>query len=55
MTEVRRALERVPITQVRWTIVKVDELNKPLEGQQLEENGEAQFSINLRRVNKSHS
>ena len=31
--EVKKALERVPITQVRWSIVKVNELNEPLEGE----------------------
>lgn len=53
--EVRRALERVPTAQVRWTIVKVNELNEPLDGEELEEGGEAQFSISLKRTNKSNS
>lgn len=51
----RRALERVPTAQVRWTIVKVNELNEPLDGEELEEGGEAQFSISLKRTNKSNS
>lgn len=40
---------------MRWTIVKVNETNEPLEGEPLEEGGEAQFSISLKRTNKSHS
>ena len=39
--EVRKALERVPMAQVRWTIIAVNELNEPQEGQPLEEGGEA--------------
>lgn len=41
VAEIRKALERVPMAQVRWTIVKVNELNEPLEGEALEEGGEA--------------
>lgn len=40
---------------MRWTIVKVNELNEPLDGEPLEEGGEAQFTISLKRVNKSNS
>ena len=43
------------MAQVRWTIVKVNELNEPQEGQPLEEGGEAQFTITLNRTNKSNS
>lgn len=55
MQEVKRALDRVPITQVRWTIVKVNELNEPQQNEELEEGGEAQFCVSLTRVNKSNS
>ena len=29
LKEARRALERVPVAQVRWTIIAVNELNEP--------------------------
>ena len=45
----------MPITIVRWSIVKVDELNEPQEGQLLEEGCEAQFSVSLQRTNKSNT
>ena len=51
MKEIQKVIDKVPIVQVRWTIVKVNELNEPQEGEPLEEGGEAQFVINLKRVN----
>jgi hypothetical protein len=40
---------------MRWTIVKIDDLNQPIEGEQLEEGGEAQILVNLKRTNNSNS
>ena len=55
MGEITKSLERVPIVQMRWSIVKVNEFNEPLEGQALEEGGEAQVVIDLKRVNNANS
>lgn len=55
MKDIMRSLDRVPLTQIRWTIVKVNEINEVQEDEELEEGGEAQFMITLRRTNKSNS
>jgi len=49
--EITKALQRVPIVQMRWTIVGVDDLNAPMEGELLEEGGEALITVDLRRIN----
>ena len=40
---------------MKWTLVAIDQQNKPMEGQKLEESGEAQLVVHLRRVNQSNS
>ena len=40
---------------MRWTIVAISDLNEPLEGEPLEEGGEAQILVDLRRTNSSNS
>ena len=55
MHEIQKAIERIPIAQVRWTVVKINENEEEMEGKALEESGEARFTINLKRVNKSNS
>lgn len=49
--EAYKALERVPLVDMKWTIVPIDERNEPLENELLEEGGEAQMIVSLRRVN----
>lgn len=53
--EVTKVLERVPIVHIKWSMAAVNELNEPQEGELLEEGGEAQMIINVRRVNKANT
>lgn len=53
--EAYKALERVPIVDMKWSIVPIDERNEPLENELLEEGGEAQLIVSLRRVNHSNN
>jgi|LauGreDrversion4_2_1035121.scaffolds.fasta_scaffold337200_2 pre-mRNA-splicing helicase BRR2 len=53
--EAQKALERVPLVDMNWTLVAVDQKNEPLEGELLEEGGEAQLVVHLRRVNSANS
>lgn len=40
---------------MKWTLVAVDQRNEPMEDQLLEESGEAQLVVHLRRVNNSNN
>jgi hypothetical protein len=40
---------------MKWTLVAVDQRNEPIEDQLLEESGEAQLVVHLRRVNNSNN
>ena len=53
--EAQKALERVPLVDMKWSLVAVDQKNEPLEGELLEEGGEAQLVVHLRRVNSANS
>jgi len=48
-------LERVPLVDMKWTLVAVDDRNEPLENVLLEPSSEAQLIVHLRRVNNSNS
>jgi hypothetical protein len=39
--EAQKALERVPLVDMKWSLIPVDEQNQPLENSLLEESGEA--------------
>lgn len=39
--EAQKALDRVPIVDMKWTLVAIDQRNEPIEDQLLEESGEA--------------
>jgi len=54
-SEALKALDRVPIIDMKWSIVAVDERNEPIENELLEPCGEAQVVIHLRRVNSCNS
>lgn len=45
----------MPLVDVRWTLVPTDETNEPISDGVLEEGGEAQLVVNLRRVNPSNA
>jgi hypothetical protein len=51
--EVYRAIERVPIVELKYSIVAVDDRNNPLENETLKEEGEAMIIVNLKRTNRS--
>jgi len=53
--EALKALERVPLVDIKWSMVPIDERNQPLEDELLEEGGEAQLVVSLRRVNACNS
>lgn len=55
VTEAAKALDRVPIIDMKWSIVAVDETNQPMENELLEPSGEAQLVVSLRRVNQTNS
>jgi hypothetical protein len=50
---VLKILDKIPQVQMKWSIVAVDDKNEPLEDQEIEEGGEAQLVVQLRRVNSA--
>jgi hypothetical protein len=55
MQDIYQALDRVPKIDLKYSIVPVDDKNQPLEGECLQEGGEALFMINMKRLNHSKS
>ena len=45
------ALDRVPKIELKFSLIPVDDKNTPLEGEKLEEGGEALITVNLKRLN----
>ena len=52
LKDVYKVVERLPVIDVKYTIVAVDDKNEALENQSLEEGGEALCMINLKRTNR---
>jgi len=56
ITEIHRALSRVPVAKLKWSMVAVDDqTNEHIEGELLEDNGEAELCVNITRSNKAAS
>ena len=53
LKEVFKALEKVPIVQLKYSIAKTDSQEKILVDELLEEGQEAMVIVNLKRVNNS--
>jgi hypothetical protein len=51
MKDIYTALDRVPKIDLKFSIIPVDDKNKPLEGEPLEQGGEALITVNLKRLN----
>lgn len=49
----QKVLEKVPQVVMKWSLVAVDDKNEPLVGEAIEEGGEAQLVVQLRRVNSA--
>jgi hypothetical protein len=54
LREIYRALEKVPIIEMSYSIVKTNMQEEILQGRPLEEGGEAIVMINLKRSNRSN-
>mmetsp|Transcript_32791 Transcript_32791/g.32014 ORF Transcript_32791/g.32014 Transcript_32791/m.32014 type:complete len:159 (-) Transcript_32791:329-805(-) len=52
LKDVYKALQRVPILDVKYSVVPINDRNEILENEKLEEGGEGMIIINLKRLNK---
>lgn len=53
LREIYRAIEKVPVIEMKYSIVKTNMQEEILQGQPLEEGGEAIVMVNLKRTNRS--
>jgi hypothetical protein len=49
-----RAIEKVPLVEMKYSIVKTNSQEEILSGELLQEGGDAMVVVNLRRTNKSN-
>jgi len=54
LREIYKALEKVPIVELKYSLAKCNSTEEVLANQPLEEGGEAILMINLKRTNKSN-
>jgi len=54
LKQIWKALERVPVVELKYSMVKCSSTEEVLEGEPLEEGGEALVTVNLRRTNRSN-
>jgi hypothetical protein len=54
LREIYRALEKVPLVELKYSLAKCNSLEEIQSNQRLEEGGEAVLMINLKRTNKSN-
>jgi hypothetical protein len=52
MKDIYKALEKVPIVEMKYSVAKTDHEEKLLVGEMLEEGGEAMVVVNLKRTNR---
>lgn len=53
LREIYRAVEKVPTIEMKYSIVKTNMREEILQGEPLEEGGEAIVLVNLKRTNRS--
>ena len=54
LKDIYRAIEKVPVVEMKYSIVKTNSQEDILTGEALEEGGEAMVLVNLKRTNKSN-
>lgn len=52
LKEIYKAIEKIPVVEMKYNLVKVNELNEPQIGEPVQEGQEAMLSINLKRTNR---
>ena len=54
LKEIYKALDRVPIVELKYSMVSTDDKNEPLVDEPLQEGGEGLLTVNLKRKNKAN-